>query len=378
MRRLRRLRGFTLIELMVSLLVASLLVIMLLSIFSRVSFAYREQQKIVAVQKVLTAAREAFDQDAQHAGLGMAQGFTLARDHAVGYIVRRSPVVVVNSSTGPDAVGFYYADLTKQALVTSTGPATTLSIDNNPGFTQGELVVMSTADITSTANPISLADAKLTSYNTCVLQVESVSATAITFAQSGSWGMSGNTHCIGDALASASMLYKFVAHYWRIDTSTPARAGLGALQLDTTGALGGVVDGNFTDQAYGVVDLQVATYFYDRDGVDTADPDTDGDRDWMSSSNQATYTGPVAAATPFPIVPLAMTISITARTDENIEGIHTSRTPMLADPANLNNNTVGDHASVMLPDPSNPALAGFHVFRHITFQVDFRNLGIGR
>jgi prepilin-type N-terminal cleavage/methylation domain-containing protein len=374
----KHLKGFTLIELMISLVIASLLVIMLLSIFARVSFAYREQQKIVSIQRLLSAGREAFVYDAQHAGLQMSQGFTLASDHADGNLVKRSPVRVVNSSTGPDAVGFYYADASQQALVTSTGAATTLTIDANPGFTAGELVVLSTADTTSTTNPVSLSDAKLTAYTACVLQVESVTATGLTFAQTGAWGMSDNTHCIGGAIANASMIYKFVAHYWRIDESTEARQALGALQLDATGALGGIADANFTDQAYGVVDLQLATYVYDGDGVDTADPDADGDREWLSSGDQDTATAAVAVASPFAQVPLAMTISIVARTDENVEGVYTRASPNLTVATNTSNNTVGDHASFALPDASEPAYAGYHVYRYISFGVDFRNLGIGR
>ena len=57
--------GFTLIEMMITLVIASLLVAMLLSIFARMSFAFREQQDIVAIQQTITAARTAFERDAK-------------------------------------------------------------------------------------------------------------------------------------------------------------------------------------------------------------------------------------------------------------------------------------------------------------------------
>lgn len=370
-------RGFTLIELMVALLISSLLVIMLLAIFSRVSFAYREQQQIVSLQRLLVATQEALIHDAKHAGLAMEQGFRIAND---GTVVLRSPVVVINSSTGPDAVGFYYADFDRQAMVTKNVAAGELSgvlIDDNPGFVPGELVVLSTATPMTIANPISDADAKLTTYEACVLQVESVTTNSITFFESGDWGQSGNAHCAGGATENKSMVYPFVSRFWRID---PTRPGLGALQLETTGASLGKGAPMFTDMAYGVVDLQVATYFYDNDtdSSDTLDPDNDGARDWYSSDEQATKTAPLTSGTGYVDIPLAMSMSIVVRTDANVEGIYTTNSPQLTDPSNIAHNTVGDRDSFSLPSTTIPGYDGYRVYRHLTFQVDFRNMGLGR
>src|SRR3954465_10134848 len=93
-----RQRGFTLIELMVALLVSSLLVGMILAIFSRMSLAYRGQQQIAGVQEVRAAARAAIELNAKQAGLGMPQGFKTGKYGTA----LQSPVQVINSSSGPD------------------------------------------------------------------------------------------------------------------------------------------------------------------------------------------------------------------------------------------------------------------------------------
>ncbi|MEO7734004.1 MAG: prepilin-type N-terminal cleavage/methylation domain-containing protein, partial [Kofleriaceae bacterium] len=89
-------RGFTLIELMVALVISSLLVGMILAIFSRMSIAYRGQQQIAGVQQVLAAARATIEFDAKQAGLAMPQGF-IYNDSLV-----HQAVSVTNSNTGPD------------------------------------------------------------------------------------------------------------------------------------------------------------------------------------------------------------------------------------------------------------------------------------
>jgi prepilin-type N-terminal cleavage/methylation domain-containing protein len=372
-RRGRRQAGFTLIELMVSLLVSSLLLVMILSIFARMSFAYREQQQIVNVQHVLAATRAALELDAKQAGLELAQGFTIASDGVGAGAVRHSPIRIVNSSTGPDELGFYYADLGTQAMVTSSGPATVIDVDRADGFTAGALVVLSTPDTTSLANPISpTTDAKIATFRACVVQISTVAATQVTFATSGTWGGVGNAHC-APTTARTTMMFPLVAHYWRID---PTRPELGALQLDTTGNLDPATAA-FRDQAFGFTDLQAATYFYDGDAIDTADPDADGDRDWSSSDAQDTLTQPIAVASEF-TPPLMVALSLVARTDRNVEGVFTRATPNLIVAGNASNNPIGDRATVTLPSTTDPALMGHRLYRYLSFQVDLRNLGVGR
>jgi prepilin-type N-terminal cleavage/methylation domain-containing protein len=369
--------GFTLIEMMITLVIASLLVAMLLSIFARMSFAFREQQDIVAIQQTITAARTALERDAKLAGNQMAQGFKIASDGAGGSNLKHSPLRVVDSSTGPDEIGFYYADPNpaKQAVVTSTGAPTSITVDTAAGFAANDVVVLSTVDTTSMSNPVlPTTDAKIALYDACIVQIQSITGTTVTFFQNGNWGRSNNDHSANTS-ANTTMMYGFIAHYWRIDSLRP---GTGALQLDTNGNLLGSSATTWTDEAYDFTDIQVSTYFYDGDGADTADPDTDGNRDWVSDGSQTTYTGTILKTASY-LPPLELTISLVARTDRDVEGVFTAATPnLVGSPGGTTNNMVGNHASVTLPSATDTTLQGKRIYRYITFQVDLRNLGVGQ
>jgi len=393
-------RGFTLIELMVALVVSALLVGMILAIFSRMSLAYRGQQQIAGVQQVLAAARATIELDAKQAGYAMPQGFTVAFAPASV----QSPVQITDSNTGPDRIAFFYADPTGQAAITDvTGwPSTpAVTVDSTSGFTDGDLVVLSTADIPTLGNPNDPnsppTSAKLATYHACVLRIApggvNPGAATLTFETLPPWGMLNSIHCTAlvarpspanppanpPPKTMATMIYKFVAHAYRIDPD-PARAAIGPLQgsLITGGLLRSAAD-TWTDLAYGFTDLQTALQVYDHgsDPTDTLDQDSDGDREWYSDGTQDTMTG---AASPLisPDGLLQMSISLVVRTDRDVEGIATAATPQLIDPAIPNNNTIGNHPSVPLPSATDPALQGARIYRYTTFLVDFRNLGVGR
>lgn len=364
--------GFTLIELMISLLVSSLLVILLLGILGRMSFAFREKQQLTAVQQTLAGVHRALEYDAKQVGYALAQGFTIAADGSGASAVKHSPLRIRNSATGPDEVAFFYADGSRGALVTSTGTPTTITVDSTEGFAVGDLVVLSTVDTNTMYNPISpVLDAKIAVYSACVVQIASLSSTEVTFAQGGDWGISNNAHC-ASTTANVTMMYGFVAHAWRID---PARPADGVLQLDDTGRL--LASSTFQDYAVGITDLQLATYFYDGDGVDTDDPGVDADRDWYSGADQDTLTADIAPTAAF-VAPLVLSISVVARTPDNVEGIASSATPMLTESGNTDHNALGDRASVALPSATDPALGGHRIYRYATFVADLRNLGVGR
>ena len=369
-------RGFTLIELMIALLVSSLLVGMILAIFSRMSLAYRGQQQIAGVQQVLTAARAAIELDAKQAGLAMAQGFTAAPTGTTP----QYPVQVADSSTGPDRVAFFYADPATQALVkTGDWTGTTLTVDSVDGFNPGDLIVLSTVDAMQ-ASPYSN-EAKITQYHACVVQIAVGGVTtgppqiAIADASAVPWG--GSAHC-GPAPTTLIMVYKLVAHAYQID---PARPALGVLQQSPTGGLLGK-DEVWNDLAYGFTDLQTAlrVVLPPPPGLPGTDPDADGDgyRDWYSGTNQEGINAvPPVAPMPDTAVLQQMTISLVARTDRDVEGIATANTPNLTR-GSADNNDLGDHASVPLPSTTDLALQGSRIYRYVTFQVDLRNLGVGR
>jgi len=364
-------RGFTLIELMVALVVSSLLVGMIFAIFIRMSIAYRGQQQVAEVQSKLAAARAKIELDAKQAGLHMTEGFDLASLPAG---VKRSPLRVINHPDAPDELELYYADTSVQvATRTGVGTACTRTqcdqLDSTAGLGKGDVVVMSTlawVDLQLTPP-----GARVAAFRACVLQISDVRSTSLAFVEAAPWGTPGNTHCHQAPIVGTTMFYKLAARHWRID---PARPADGVLQLSTLGALSGIDD--WQDQAYGFTDLQIATRFFDAADVDgdTPDPGTDPLRDWYSGEEQETATAPAAG---FAKVPIQISISLAARTERDVEGIASSSTPNLTVAGNENNNTVGDRAAIPLPSALE-ALSGNRIFRYTTFQIDLRNLGVGR
>jgi prepilin-type N-terminal cleavage/methylation domain-containing protein len=360
-------RGFTLIELMVALLVSSLLVGMILAIFSRMSLAYRGQQQIAGVQQVLAAARATIELDAKQAGLGMSQGFKSVPTGAV----LQSPVKVVDAANAPDQVAFFYADTSTQGVVTA-GALPTLTLDSVTGFSPGQLVVLSTSS--TMVSPGHAADPYVASYQACIVKIAAagIAGLNVTFDPLAPWGPSTAAGCT--VSSGATMMYPLVAHAYRIDTAATTR---GALQMSTNGGLLGVND-TWNDLAYGFSDIQTAVRLEDN-GVN-GDIDADGDavRNWYSGANQVTATS--LPITPANALVIGMSISLVAHTDRDVEGIATLSTPALTG-AIVNNNNLGNRPSTVLPTARpwpDPLLPGLAVYRYTTFTVDFRNLGVGQ
>jgi prepilin-type N-terminal cleavage/methylation domain-containing protein len=374
---MRSQRGFTLIELMVALVVSSLLVGMILAIFSRMSMAYRGQQQIAGVQQVLAAARATIELDAKQVGLEMPQGFKIAPSPGTAI----APLGVIDNSNGngPDQLRLCYADPTTQAAVVGAPgwPGSgQLQVDSASGFLVGDLVVLSTVDA-STPSPVNAAEANVATYDVCVLQITAIGAgspAVLSFSTSAPWGAVGEPHCRPNPQTAPntlsnpaqSMIYKFVAHAYKID---PARPAAGTLQQSPTGGLiGTVVTDAWADLAFGFTDIQIAVQVVNLAAADL-DGDADTTRDW--------YSGPGMNNLAAVGVPVQMSISLVARTDRDVEGVATAATPSLT-AANPNNNSTGNHASVALPAAADPALQGSKIYRFTTFQVDFRNLGVDR
>jgi len=375
----RRQRGFTLIELMIALVVSSLLVGLILAIFSRMSLAYRGQQQIAGVQQVLAAARATIESDAKQTGFAVAQGFKIAR---TGLNVQW-PLQIKDSSTGPDQVAFFYADSSAQAVVGSvlapwSSTATVVTVDPPTGFAANDLVVFSKVDTTINSKFPGQAGiaANIATYDACVGKIATISGSNLVILTTPPWGIAGSPQCGPNGPAAGAAIYKFVARGYRIDPNpgTSARAAQGALQQSPTGGLfNSAAQDEWTDVAYGFTDIQTALQVYDGDAIDT---DLDGDpaREWYSGATQNDTSVPITAASP---TPLQMSISLVARTDRDVEGVTTDKTPDLTAAPNLDNNPVGNRVSVALPSATNDALKGSRIYRYLTFKVDFRNMGIG-
>jgi prepilin-type N-terminal cleavage/methylation domain-containing protein len=362
-------RGFTLIELMVALAISSIMVMMVLSVFSRMSTAYRRQQQVASLQGVLSAAQNMLAQDARQAGFQLADGFTMAG----GSLLR--PVQIVNSSAASDEIYFYSADAAVQARVLSPASsiaAASVDIDTssvpNP-FVNGELVVIVNTS-TTTAQVTGEVNARvIPKFAACLVRISVVGPAQINLSQTLPWGSANNEHCndvrTGHANNQQTMVYRFRGRGYRLDAT---RAALGVLQLSTSG---GLIANDWQDQGIGFADLQVAARMF-RETLWT-DLDTDGSAqyNWISGNDLTAFTSatPITPASAFYRL-TRLTISVSARTDRVVDGVGTAATPAFIVPARASYNNLGDRASVVL-NPSD------RVYRYTSNRIDLRNTGAG-
>jgi prepilin-type N-terminal cleavage/methylation domain-containing protein len=414
--------GFTLIEIMISLVISSLLVAMILSIFTSMSAAYRSQQQVAELQQILQAAEASVEADIRQAGFRCAQGFT----YAGGGTTIQPPLLITDGGTGAqatDQIAVFYGDPSAQARVivapATAGTFTSVSIDAPDKFAIGDLVLLSTTNSNPTTSSWTFATqgagvrppeepaifdtnvgATLVVSYACVLQIAAVNATTITFSTAAPWGSATNAHCFGAtgpnqnySGSNVTMLYRFVARAYRVD---PTRKNLSVFQRSPSG---GLVANDWQDLGLGFTNFQIASRWYEQyqppgtagaaTGVDNADGDTDPWRNWYSGTLQNTRSlqsagYPGASMDPNKWVSaLQVSVSFVARTTRPIvDGTVTGATPQLQDPTNVNFNDIGDSPPVTLAgvaDASRPVeLRGNNIYRYATIKIDTRNLGVGR
>ncbi len=376
-------RGVTLVELMVALVVQSIFILFVLSLYTRMSTAYRAQGSVSDVQQTLQAARETVLPQLEQAGFGLPNGFKALGDGAT--VIPALSVINDADGTGPDLLRFYYADPTAQARVTSFIDANRQEavVDFTGNFRVGDLVVM----VNPRMIPVTGA-ADIAQYDACVARVTAIDASTNTIRFDGSspdYNTGSNDQCIDvqDATqtegpaASETMLYLFVGRSYRID---PARKELSVLQMSPSGEL---QPGDWTDVGIGFTDLQVATRYFEEG--DTVDLDGDGDpqRDWYSA--EAQETPDPTGSRPLNAVLTQVSVSFAVRTTYELDVVSSAQTPGFVvgtDPQSVAHNRIGDHPSLPLagvPDSSRPPEhRGDHIYRFSTSTVNVRNMGVGR
>lgn len=377
--------GFTLIELMVALAISSIMVLMVLGMFSRMSSAYRSQQQVTQLQVTLAAAQNMIEQDVKRAGFQLADGFRIADSADL-----LAPVQIVNESNGPDQLYLFSADASKQARVQAASALSQddrVTVDDSTGFAVGELAVLVNSDtvvITGVqqASAGATADTTIPRFVACVVLITRVDPTEIRFETNAPWGTNNNLnggHC--DAVRQAhnaetnrdTMMYGFSARGYRVD---PGRPTLGVLQVSPSG---GLVADDWQDLGLGFTDLQLAARVFEaQDLTDTADPDALPQYDWYSGEAMETLTGTdFTAAADHPRI-TQLTVSLTARTDRDVDDIYTRYTPAFIDTSRADNNDLGDHDAVDLQAGTPPLpLRGNRIYRYSTNRVDLRNTGTG-
>lgn len=384
---------------MVSLVVSSILVGMILAIWSRMSLAYRGQQSVAELQQLLSAAHDRIGTDLRQAGFQMADGFFVASDQTL-----HQPVEIIDDADGfgPDQVRIYTADASAAARVvdfnggldSATAPFTTLLVDDATDFVDGDLaLIVKTQD----GAPQDIG------FYPCVVQISTKNANQLSLVAVAPWGTNENNQCdqvrTDAALGpdSRAMVYRFRARAYRID---PQRLDLAVLQVSNSG--GAVND--WEDLGIGFTDLQIASRWADDDDntglatTDTPDLDADPTREWWSDGTQDALSGPLAATIPVPPTntptPYVMgsydmtrprlisaRVSLVVRSHTRSDIVPTARTPALVDTARPANNELGNRDAIQLEGVADGArpeeLRGDYVYRYATAGTDLRNLGVG-
>lgn len=369
-------RGFTLIELMIALLISSLMVGLVFSIYTRMSVAYRGQSAVSELQQSLQAAKLQIEQPVRSAGHLIPDGFKVQTGALIPPLVVQN--LLSNDVTFPaDLIKVYYADASAMAAITAPPPPnfSSVTVDDADNFVIGDLAVIVNPKLTAPLNP---GMAQLASYDACVVRVTNiVLPNQIEFgAADPVFNADPNAHCT-DALNMAGpgkpMIYRFGSRAYRIDPSAATRS-LGILQMSRTGGLIEELTGGGTSdwEAMGVgfTDLQIATRYYDANALDE-DGDGDAARDW--------YSGAVAA--PAGAVPLEVSVSLALRTTQEATTVPTSATPDFL-VGNANHNRLGDSDAIPLAGVADAARPvqhrGNHIYRYFSMRIDLRNLGVGR
>lgn len=375
-------RGLTLIELMISLLISSMLIGLVFSIYSRMAVAYRGQVAVSELQQTLRAAKEIMIREIRSAGHLIPNGF---RYKDLGGQQDGPPVVVQNDpyGFGPDVIQVFYAETSAMARIATADLSTpSISVDDVDGFAIGNLAVIvrqKSFEPNNAGDPAAMAT--LVHYHACLVQITNIAGNTFNIV-SAPTNSADVGHCTFDSstiIASGSMLYRFVGRAFRIDDDIASRS-IGVLQMSPTGALGGLDD--WQDLGMGFTDLQVAARTYEEgDLVDNPDGIAGPTRDW--------YSGAVAPpapqdppGTPTIVEITEVTISLANRTLKDINVVPSKSTPGFIDPLNPNHNPIGDSPSILLegvPDAARPAEhRGSHIYRSLSVRVDLRNIGVGR
>lgn len=383
--------GFTLVEVMVSLVVSSILVGMILAIWSRLSLAYRGQQSVSELQQILSAGHELVEADLKQAGFQVPDGFFMANTNQL-----IQPVEIVDNASGfgPDELRIYSADASALGRVVDfngagdspTAPFTVVEVDSTTDFVAGDVAVIVKARPGATPDQAA--------FYACVVGVSGINGPLLQLATAPPWGSFTNDQC--DEVRSTTtgsdntaMVYRFRARAYRIDAN---RLDLGVLQMSPTA---GFLN-DWEDLGIGFTDLQVASLWDDTDDTtvstgDTPDVDNDPLREWWSDGNQTTLTNPLPATlgAPFAMGSYDMTrsrlvlvrVSIVVRTHSRLDVVPTARTPALIDNARPGNNDLGNRDFVQLEGVADGArpqeLRGDHIYRYATVGSDLRNMGVG-
>jgi prepilin-type N-terminal cleavage/methylation domain-containing protein len=384
-------RGLTLVELMIAMLISSLLIGMVFSIYTRMSVAYRQQTLVSELQQTLRAAQSVVLRDLRQAGYLIPDGVHVGDvDPLTAAYVARPALSVDNNAdgTGPDSITMYYADgNAAQARVLTLAPIAAFvsaTVDDSTGFdtvTRAVLVNMRVPTDTTLDGV-----APFITTEACAVNVTDATAGTITFDAAPYCATLAAAHnAAGGALRT--MIYPLVGRSYRID---PARKELSVFQQSPSG---GLTPNDWSDLGIGFTDFQIASRFSvelvtGSTAPPPVDEDGDGDaeHDWYSAANQELANLDVQYPDDDYVKHLTqLGVSFAVRTYENVNLVPTKVTPAFIDDSSAaatEHNRRGDAPGVQLegePDATRPVEhRGNRVYRWSSNVVDLRNIGVGR
>lgn len=135
--------GLTLVELMIGLLLSSIVLAFVFSVYARMASAYRDQRLVSETQDNLIAVSGLLNSELRRAGFLVTETYRMA-PAAAGTVDLR-PVQIDNNSEveGSDLIRVAYGDTSQNTRVSSTAtpcPITHSMGETNGGFNAGDLV----------------------------------------------------------------------------------------------------------------------------------------------------------------------------------------------------------------------------------------------
>jgi prepilin-type N-terminal cleavage/methylation domain-containing protein len=380
--------GLTLIELMVSIVIAGIVLAMVLGTHARLSSAFRAQAKVAQLSTTLRAARGRIAAEIRQAGYLIPDGFLTARFGALHMATNPLPPIGVDNDAdgfGPDRITIYYADVSSFTRVLSfAADRSSATVEDSSGFQGGDLVLFVNPRVTGGSSTTS----GIGHYDACLVKLTTVvggGTPGLYFAGTlAPFNAANNPQCQTVATATAdegtgsqTVAVKLAIRSYRLD---PAQQSLGVLQVSTN-ALDPTP--TWSDLAVGVVNMQFATRYYEEGDADDLDDDGLPERDWYSGDAQEIYDP--GGERPDNGIALEVSLSLEVRTIAEVTGAPSLRSNSFTDesdpPSSYEHSTLGDWPALNLvgADPDRPAAyEGRHLFRSSTLSIDLRNIGVGR
>jgi prepilin-type N-terminal cleavage/methylation domain-containing protein len=390
MMRAGRQKGFSLVEVMVSLAVLGVAAGLIFGVQMRMTGALRDQQNVAEVQQTLRSGAAVVSRDVRQAGFLAVAVFQ--QDDGVNSI---PPVQIVNAgwkdatfhSTGagsPDSIYLKSATSACQVRVCDTngvfcpkhGPgfnSAESEVDNNSCFQDGQIVFA-----VRTINNTSI-DPPLYAGTGCILEIShapqgnsSGDNLKLQHHPLSPWNSPGNDQC--DALKPVwndgyTMFMGISLRAYRIKPDD----GRGVLQMSEDNGT------TWQDVALGIIDMQLAARVYHDDANDL-DHDGDPNRDWFSGDAMSTLTTTVTNPKT-----LMVSMTLVAKTTKDVNGPRLTEVPTLSDTTwpstslyDADHNRLSDKGAMALPVTDTTSMYyGDVVYRIFTTTIDLRNVGVG-